>query len=189
MVPCAYGKRTCGPLGTILQRTEILGNILTDAEGHSEAKFVLESPPVILSSPGFIIESQSDWRVAFATNYGPIPPFPPTSEEKGRIVLNMQTLPGSPINFEFMIDYGVFCGYPDGLWMEDNRSIDSGYNIPPGDYVINEILPSVDWMPPDISIVDLTGGSTYTGTQTNINLAPGETATVTYINWQPLPLP
>lgn len=173
-----YGP--AGSWGTELRRTIMLGNLTTDGKGKVEASFALSTPDPMIPGPNFTITSSSPMP-DFMTSYGPMSPSTPPLTRKGRVVLNLQTIPATDTTFDFDLTYGSYCGYPAGLVMHDDVCIDSGFNVPPGNYSISEVLPE-GWLLPDISIVDPSGGSSSDGVQTSINLAPGETVTVTYIN-------
>jgi hypothetical protein len=66
------------------------------------------------------------------------------------------------------------------LLMRDGAELDSGYVLDPGIYTIDESSIPPGWQLSSIDIKDKSGGSSYSGSTTTIDLAPGETVTVTY---------
>jgi hypothetical protein len=100
----------------------------------------------------------------------------------GSIVLIVQTSPdGAPASFKFTLSYGAQLGYPNGIQLSSGQLIDSRFTLPPGNYVINEEIPT-GWQLSDIVINDASGGSSSSGSMATIALAEGETVTVTYTN-------
>ena len=114
-----------------------------------------------------------------------LPTSSPTSTpagNTGRIVLKTQVVPvGTGGTFDFTMNYGQQVGYPNGVKLgTSNPEIDSGFTLPPGMYTISETVPAGWTLTIDIN--DPGGGSSWSGSQTTIDLAAGETVTVTYTN-------
>jgi hypothetical protein len=108
-------------------------------------------------------------------------PSPPPTSNLGRIIVKKQTNPsGVADSFPFAPSYGLQSGYPNGFSLRDGQQIDSGFTITPGTYTITEAIPA-SWQV-RIDISDPTGNSSSSGNKATIDLAAGETVTVTYIN-------
>jgi hypothetical protein len=117
------------------------------------------------------------------TNVTPtLTPGPTTTGNPGRIILRKQIVSISGAGpFYFIMSYGSQVGYPDGANLDTSfLEIDSGFILAPGIYHISETLPT-GWTL-TININDPSGGSSSAGNQTTIDLAAGETVTVTYTN-------
>jgi hypothetical protein len=111
----------------------------------------------------------------------PTPTPTPSDNNTGRIILKKQTNPGGVADsFPFAASYGAKIGYPNGFMLRDGQQVDSGFTLAPGTYTISETVPA-GWQL-TIDINDPSGGSSYSGSQATINLAAGETVTVTYVN-------
>jgi hypothetical protein len=108
-----------------------------------------------------------------------VTPGPTFTGDPGQIILVNHTNPAGYSNV-FQMSYGPQVGYPDGLYVRDDQQVDSGLILAPGIYTISEIL-SAGWQIV-IAINDPTGDSSFSGSQSSINLAAGETVTVTYTN-------
>ena len=105
---------------------------------------------------------------------------PPKDEGVGRIILVLQTIPGGASGFGFTMDYGATIGYPFGLVMKDDAALDSGYVVSSGIHWIDALSLPAGWQLTSIDIADQSGSSYRDGTKTIIDLADGETVTVTY---------
>jgi hypothetical protein len=106
---------------------------------------------------------------------------PTPAVNPGRIIINEQVIPGSSGEaFSFVMSYGRQIGYPNGLKIQNGYQVDSGFVLTPGNFTISEYIPN-GWQL-TIDINDPSGDSSVAGSQATINLAAGETVTVTYIN-------
>lgn len=166
-----------------------LGEIITDGEGKGVSYFDLKNydkqvPTPRVIGPHFVISSWLNGPVEFDTSLLVFPYSLPSPRAFGRIVLiNQTTPPVFDTSFRFIMSYGDIIAYPVGVQMTDDMTIDSGFVIPPGTYTICDLVPA-GWYISDIDIIDPSGGSISKGIFATINLAPGETVTVTYCNNQ-----
>ena len=179
-----------GPIDiTVLRpdhRIETVPGVVADSDGDFQ---VVHYPPRFLPLlpeyvPGLIpgrykITATDDSNSAYADYTVTSKP----SKDLGRIILIKETIPdGAPDGFSFVMDYGYPIGYPNGLIMRDGAELDSGYVLDPGIYTIDESSIPPGWQLSSIDIKDKSGGSYSSGSTTTIDLAPGETVTVTYTN-------
>jgi hypothetical protein len=138
---------------------------------YNNIKGITTSPPVTSPVP-YPVTTSSAPTVTTA---------PAPSGSLGRIIVRKFTNPaGMDGSFSFAPGYGAQSGYPNGFMLRNGQQIDSGFTITPGTYTIVE-YPPAGWQC-SISIYDPTGGSSATGNTAAINLASGETVTVTYVN-------
>jgi len=95
--------------------------------------------------------------------------------------------------FDFYMSYGAIptVGWPNGGVMINGMTIDTGPNLSPGTYTINEMTggypPSLET---NIGISESAISNSFSsGRLTTVNLEAGETVMVTYTNIMPAPPP
>jgi len=145
----------------------------------SEKKIVSGSENDFASS-SMIFPSSKTTAVASPSPATPTLP-PPTASGTGPgriVVINQVNPPGT--SFNVFLSYGIQVAYPNGLRMPNGFQVDSGFILVPGIYTISETLPS-GWQL-SITINDPSGGSSSSGSNATIDLAAGETVTVTFNN-------
>jgi hypothetical protein len=173
-------------VGPVNRRYNVrLGTISTNEEGSGRATFDLKdydpeiaTPRII--GPYFSISTPGKPLPEFDTSYVVFPNSGPP--EPGRIIL-MAGAPAYPdASFSLDMSYGYDAGYPAGVSMKQGEEVGSLFTLMPGVYTITERYQS-GWNLPNIIIDDPTSDSLRTGRFTVIvNVAPGETVTVRYIN-------
>ena len=100
----------------------------------------------------------------------------------GRIILvNRLTNKENQPSFGFVLSYGNKVLYPNGIFLQDGQQIDSGFTLEPGTHAIVETVPA-NWNMPGIKIDDPSEGSHSSGSTAMVDLSPGETVTVTFMN-------
>ena len=104
------------------------------------------------------------------------------------IVVNQLTTKQDTLSFAFVLSYGSRVFYPDGVSLRHGQQVDSGFALEPGTHAIVETVPA-NWNMPGIKIDDPTGGSHSSGSTAIVDLAAGETVTVTFTNSPNYPLP
>jgi hypothetical protein len=171
--------------GAFVQRLRIaLGQLTTNSKGLGQATYYLSdydskipSPRVL--APGFAIYTPDKAFPEFDTSY---PAYTGPGAETGKIIINVVAF-DSTEQFRVDMSYGYQSGYPNGIGMYSGDEFGSAYTLPAAIYTVTEY-----WEPGwsvGTSINDPSGGSINCGRTAVINLAPGETVTVTFTNTQP----
>jgi hypothetical protein len=157
---------------TVPEGWALSGIVINDTTGGSFSKENLAA--LALAAGETITVKFSNTTIAF--------PAPTPSAKLGSIVLLVQTnAVGAPDSFDFSLSYGALVGHPGTLKLSGGQLQDSGFSLPPGNYSINQVVPT-GWRLANIAINDASGGSATNGNMATISLAEGETVTVTYTN-------
>jgi hypothetical protein len=176
----------------VYRYTVNLGTITTNHQGKGEACFDLHDyasqipGPRVIGPRFMILTPGTPPLLEFDTSYEAFPSAPPPLP--GRIIINLSASSNPDKQFSVDMSYGEPFGYPAGIAMYDGDQIGDEFDLIPGMHTVNEYF-EPGWDLTSINIIDPTGGSYRSGRTAVINLAPGETVEITFVNVPRLPPP